>query len=159
MPYLHSSAAGHTHTRALAAFHAEHDLLLTPTLAEPPVRIGAMDASPLLRTAVRAVLRVHAQRFLAATGVIEREALRNLAATPFTPLANLTGRPAISLPLHWTGAGLPLGVQFVGAPGSEGMLIRLAAQLEAARPWAGRFTAAFPRVPPETARRPVRAVL
>jgi Asp-tRNA(Asn)/Glu-tRNA(Gln) amidotransferase A subunit family amidase len=79
--------------------------------------------------------------------VIEREALRNLAATPFTPLANMTGRSAISVPLHWTGAGLPLGVQFVGEPGSEGLLIRLAGQLEAARPWADRFPAACPPAP------------
>jgi amidase len=151
LPYLRSSAAGHTYTRALTAFHTRHDLLLTPTLAEPPVRVGAMDAPPLLRAAVRAIVRVHGQRLLAATGVIEREALRNLAATPFTPLANMTGRPAISLPLHWTPAGLPLGVQFVGAPGSEGLLIRLAGQLEAARPWAGRFPAAFPSAVTEAA--------
>jgi amidase len=135
--YLSASAAGHAHTRALAAFHAEYDLLLTPTSAEPPVRVGAMDAPPWLRAAIRAIVRARAGRLLAATGAIEREALRNLAATPFTPLANMTGRPAISVPLHWTAAGLPLGVQLVGAPGSESLLIRLAAQLEAAGP--GRF--------------------
>jgi amidase len=154
--YLRASAASHTHTRALTAFHADYDLLMTPTLAEPPVRIGAMDAPPWLRAAVRVIVRTRTQRLLAATGAIEREALWNLTATAFTPLANLTGRPALSLPLHWTGTGLPMGVQFVGAPGSEGLLVRLAAQLEAARPWVDRFPPLFAPPRPERAHRPVR---
>jgi amidase len=54
---------------------------------------------------------------------------------PFTPLQNATGQPAISLPLHWNKANLPVGVQFVGRFGEEALLIRLAAQLEKAKPW------------------------
>jgi Asp-tRNA(Asn)/Glu-tRNA(Gln) amidotransferase A subunit family amidase len=57
---------------------------------------------------------------------------------PYTQLANLTGRPAISLPLHWTSDGLPLGVQFVAPLAGESLLVRLAAQLEQAVPWAER---------------------
>ncbi|MFO7165604.1 MAG: amidase family protein, partial [Mycolicibacterium hassiacum] len=63
---------------------------------------------------------------------------KNLAWVPYTQLANITGRPAISLPLHWTDDGLPLGVQFVAPLGGESLLIRLAAQLEQAMPWADR---------------------
>jgi amidase len=57
---------------------------------------------------------------------------------PFTPVWNVTGQPAISLPLHQSGAGLPIGVQLVGAPAAEDVLLSLSAQLEEARPWASR---------------------
>jgi amidase len=57
---------------------------------------------------------------------------------PYTQLANLTGRPAMTVPLHWTADGLPIGAQFVGRLGADGALLRLAAQLERARPWAER---------------------
>ena len=58
--------------------------------------------------------------------------------TPFTAAFNVTGQPAVSLPLHWTDEGLPIGVQLVGPPLGDALLLRVAAQLEAARPWAER---------------------
>ena len=57
---------------------------------------------------------------------------------PYTPPFNMSGQPAISLPLHWNDAGLPIGVQLVAAYGREDVLVRVAAQLEAAHPWADR---------------------
>ena len=93
------------------------DLLLTPTLAEPPVRLGeiandtANPYAPLVRSG---------------------------AFVPFTPAYNMSGQPAISLPLYWNAAGLPIGIQLVAAYGREDLLIQVAAQLEAARPWADR---------------------
>ena len=76
-------------------------------------------------------------------GPLLRKALNQLADevgfefAAYTPVANITGQPAMSVPLHWNAAGLPIGAQFVGRFGAEGTLFRLAA-LERARPWAGR---------------------
>lgn len=60
------------------------------------------------------------------------------AFVPFTPTFNITGQPAVSLPLHWTDEGIPVGVQLVAADAREDVLVRVSAQLEAARPWADR---------------------
>ncbi|EHN12585.1 6-aminohexanoate-cyclic-dimer hydrolase [Patulibacter medicamentivorans] len=126
------------HVRRLAEFHAGHDLLLTPTLATPPPRIGEFDLPLPVQRLSDLVLRTRTGGLLRHVGLVDRMIDENLGWVPYTQLANLTGRPAASVPLHWTAAGLPLGVQFVAAPGGEGLLLRLAAQLEAARPWADR---------------------
>jgi Asp-tRNA(Asn)/Glu-tRNA(Gln) amidotransferase A subunit family amidase len=63
---------------------------------------------------------------------------KNLRWVPYTQLANLTGRPALTVPMHWTPDGLPMGAQFTGQLGDEALLLQLAAQLEQARPWFDR---------------------
>jgi amidase len=128
----------HEHVRGLAAFHQNYDLLLTPTLAEPPPRIGQFDTPRALQPIARLLLRTHTTRLLPRLGAVDKMINDNLGWVPYTQLANLTGRPAASVPLHWTVDGLPLGVQFVAAPGGEALLLRLASQLEAAQPWAQR---------------------
>jgi amidase len=102
--------------RRIVAFWNEVDVVLTPTLALPPVPIGWQEA---------------------VEGAIP-QLRRNTEFTPFTAIANWTGLPAMSLPLHWTGDGLPIGVQAIGPPAGEALLLSLAAELEAARPWAHR---------------------
>jgi Asp-tRNA(Asn)/Glu-tRNA(Gln) amidotransferase A subunit family amidase len=128
----------HEHVRRLAEFHQSYDLLLTPTTATPPPRIGAFNLSPLLRKAEELVLSVRAGGLLRLTPIVDQVINDNLGWVPYTQLANLTGRPAMNVPLHWTGDGLPMGVQFVGRLGAEGQMIRLASQLEQAQPWAHR---------------------
>jgi Asp-tRNA(Asn)/Glu-tRNA(Gln) amidotransferase A subunit family amidase len=122
----------HAHVRRLAAFHAQHDLLLTPTTATPPPRVGAFDLAAPLVLAQKALLRARVGSLLRFTPLVDQLVDENLGWVPYTQLANLTGRPAMSVPLHWTADGLPIGVQFVGRLGSDGVLLRLAAQLEQA---------------------------
>jgi len=99
------------------------DLLLTPTLAAPPLPIGGLygDQGDGIDPANPMAPSIRAGRFVA-----------------FTPQFNASGQPAISLPLHWNDDGLPIGVQLVAAYGREDVLIRIASQLEAAAPWADR---------------------
>ena len=124
------------HTAKLAVFHAQYDLLLTPTLSRPPIRIGELDTPGPLRLLGRAITSVRGGgRILQTMGAVRSAMRANLAWVPYTQLANLTGRPAMSVPLHWTSDDIPLGVQFVGPLGSEPLLISFAAQLERAAPW------------------------
>ena len=127
------------HVLALARFHRDHDYFMTPTLATPPLRVGATETPPLFQRASRIIAKVHGGRLLSMSGVLDDLISENLGWVPYTQLANLTGRPAISVPMHWTADGLPLGVQFVGRLGSDGALLALAAQLERAVPWVHRY--------------------
>ncbi|MGC7100199.1 amidase [Amycolatopsis lurida] len=128
----------HEHTRRLAEFHESYDFLLTPSTATPPPRIGAFDTPEPVRKLQRGLLTAGAAGLLRFTPIVDRLIHENLSWVPYTQLANLTGRPAVSVPLYWTADGLPIGAQFVGRLGADGALLRLAGQLEKARPWVER---------------------
>ena len=108
-----------TITRQMAGFFDTYDLLMTPTIARPPAPLGTVDLN-------------HAGE--------DTQAIMDRLYSYFcyTPLINLTGQPAISLPLHWTADGLPVGVHFVARFGAEDVLLRLAGALEVAAPWRNR---------------------
>jgi Asp-tRNA(Asn)/Glu-tRNA(Gln) amidotransferase A subunit family amidase len=129
------------YVHAITRFHEQWDYFLTPTIARKPVYIGELDTAPSLQKAARAMHFARGGKLMLKTGIVEQMIEENLGWVPYTQMANLTGRPAINVPLYWTDDGLPLGVQFNGALGSDGALLQLAAQLEEARPWAGRFPA------------------
>ncbi len=115
--YLLALQDGQRIARQVAQFMAEWDVWLTPTLGEPPLKLGAFEGP---------------------AGKPLEGMRRSITFAAFTPLCNLTGQPAASLPLHWSAEGLPIGVQLIGRFGDETTLFRLAAQLEQARPWSHR---------------------
>jgi amidase len=123
--YLEAMEYAQAGTRRAAAWWEEgHDLLLTPTMAVPPGEIGTMGSGADDEDPLMPIVR----------------------ATPyavFTAGFNVSGQPAISLPLHWSDAGLPIGVQLVARYGREDLLIRIASQLEQAAPWAERRPPVF----------------
>jgi amidase len=121
--------------RTMGRFHQTYDLYLTPTTAQPPAQIGELQPKPYEIAALKMLNRMELGCLLRRSGIIERIAFQNLARTPFTQLANFTGQPAMSVPLHWTREGLPCGVHFTARIGDEATLFRLAAQLEQASPW------------------------
>ena len=118
--YAEAMAASVAFTRRLSTFWEDHDLLVTPTLGQLPPLIGELTPPADDPFATQA---------------------RTAQLVPFTTHFNVSGQPAISLPLHVSAGGLPVGVQLVAAYGREDVLIRVAAQLEEAAPWAGRRAA------------------
>jgi amidase len=106
-------------SRQVGAFFEKVDLLVTPTIARLPAPLGELNQNREGMTAMEWTRQI-------------------FSYVPFTPLFNVTGQPAISLPLHWSAGGLPVGVQLAGHFGDEATLLRLAAQLEQARPWAAK---------------------
>jgi amidase len=98
---------------------AQYDVLLMPTVAQPPVPIG----------------------YFRETDDPAEEFERLKQFTPWTAVFNMTGQPAVNVPLHWSPDGLPIGVMLVGRPADEATLISLSAQLEEARPWRERHPA------------------
>ncbi len=125
--------------RAIGEFFVGFDLLLTPTLARPPIPIGELQPTGLKKLLIAAIGRAEAGWLLGWLGAIAPLARQAFEFTPYTMPFNVTGQPAMSVPLHWSTAGLPIGMQFVGRFGEEAMLFQLAGQLEAAKPWADRL--------------------
>jgi len=116
---LNAVAYGNVLSRQFGAFFEKVDVLVTPTIPRLPAPLGELNQNR--------------------SGMTGMEWTRQVFAfVPFTPIFNTTGQPAISLPLHWTSGGLPVGVQIAGRFGDEATLFRLASQLEQARPWAGK---------------------
>ncbi|MEF8889105.1 MAG: amidase family protein, partial [Desulfohalobiaceae bacterium] len=121
--------------RSMGRFHQEYDILLTPVLAGPVPRIGETGPSRGQRLGLDLIQSLGLSRLLSWAGTVERTALVSLARMPFTQVANLTGQPAMSLPLHRGSDGLPCGVHCIAALGGETTLFRLAGQLERVKPW------------------------
>jgi amidase len=132
-----------TVSRSIGRFFESYDLLLTPTLSQPPVPIGSLQPPSSQMPLIRLIGQLNAGWLLNALGVIKPLAAQTFDFIPYTPVFNVTGQPAMSVPLYWNEAGLPIGMHFVGRFGDEATLFRLAGQLERAQPWFDRAPADF----------------
>jgi amidase len=135
--YLQTSA------REVARFCEGYDLLLTPTLSQPPVKIGSLQPAASEKALISLIGSFDGGGLLKAMGIIKPLAAQTFEFMPWTPVFNVTGQPAMSVPLHWNVDNLPIGMHFVGKFGDEATLFRLAGQLEQARPWADKVPQGF----------------
>ncbi len=130
-----------TAAAAFARFMQNYDVILTPTLAAAPIRLGELQLTRSETTQIEILGRLRSRPLIRAAA--EKIASRLYDWLPYTPVFNLTGQPAISLPLFWNDDGLPIGTQFAARLGGEDTLLRLASQLEIARPWWNRHAPLF----------------
>lgn len=119
--------------RSMGRFFSKYDLLITPTLAHPPSRVGELALKPVEEAGLALLRRAPSRTLLKLT--LESLAANSLEKTPNTMLFNMTGQPAMSVPLGASPEGLPIGVQFAAPLGDEELLFSVAGQLERANPW------------------------
>jgi len=125
--------------RGMGAFFQRYDLLLTPTLGKPPVPHGALQPKPGEELMLTVFGALRAGGLMKRLGAVSQAAATVFDFIPYPPLFNVTGQPAMSVPLWWNSEGLPIGVQLAARFGDDATLFRVAGQLERARPWAGRW--------------------
>jgi amidase len=128
-------------SRRIGAFFERFDVLLTPTVARPPFPIGELQPTRGERIQFRVVAGLRWGWLLRTLDAVGQAAAKTFDFIPYTPVFNITGQPAMSVPLEWNEAGLPIGLHFAGRYAQDATLFRLAGQLEQARPWKDRWPA------------------
>ncbi len=123
-------------SKTFAAYFDRYDIMLSPVLAQPPLRIGQNRLRGTEKFVMRIAEKLNSPRLKKA--LLRAIAAKNFAFASFTAPFNMTGQPAMSVPLFWTPEGLPIGIQFASKLGSDGLLLRLARQLEIAHGWESR---------------------
>ncbi len=117
-------------------FSKGYDVIMSPVLAAPPLRIGQNAPTSSEKVAMQVVKGLQSPWLM--KSVMKAMAAKSFAFAPYTAQFNITGQPAISVPLGWSSEGLPIGIQFAGKLNADGLLLRLARQLELSQPWADR---------------------
>lgn len=133
---LEAQVTMHRTAREVADFFETHDLFVSPAVGRPPARIGELLPTSGESTQLAALRTLNLRPLLDIA--LSKMGDSKLSWTPNTQLFNQTGQPAMSVPLHWNDAGLPIGVQFASRFGDEATLFRIGAALEEAAPWADR---------------------
>ncbi len=128
----------------MSAMHREYDVVLTPTVATPPLPSHALDPNFMERSIMRLLIKTGLARSISSDRFLNSVIHKSLYQTPFTPIANITGQPAMSVPLYWDRNGLPHGAHFMAAESNDRTLFALAAELEAAHPWRDKIPDALP---------------
>ena len=121
--------------RQIGQFFEDYDVLMTPTLATPPLVTGALVPQGAEAFAMKLLCSLNAGGLLQRLGGVDASVEKIFGFMPYTPLFNATGQPAMSVPLYWNDEGLPIGIHFVSRYSDEATLFRLAGQLEQAKPW------------------------
>jgi amidase len=124
--------------RTVAGALAGYDVLLTPTLGLPPPPLGSLKPAGVDKMLQDLIAGARLSPLLRLPALVQKIADKIYTFIPYTPLANVTGQPSMSVPTYWNRDGLPIGTMFTGRFGDEATLLRLAAQLEAERPWRDR---------------------
>jgi amidase len=117
-----------------------YDLYLTPATASVAPKNGEIKLPHWQKPILKSLLKLGKAHLLAQGKLVDRIVKENLTWVPFTQLANITGLPAMSVPLYWNTDKLPLGSQFIAPFAREDVLLQLAAQLEKAQPWFNRYS-------------------
>ncbi|MFD2937139.1 amidase [Spirosoma flavum] len=124
-----------TLNRSMGQLHETYDLFLTPTLPRPPIAIGTFQNTSSEQRLLKLVDSLGGLKYMNGSKTVSDLAERSLGYISFTVITNMTGQPSMSVPLHWSADGLPIGVMFAAKIGDEATLFRLAGQLEQAQPW------------------------
>ncbi len=137
--YIHNLNNWGLYSTQMNIFFEKYDLYLTPTTASVAPKNGEIATPAWQKPILKGLLKLGKAHYLAQGKLVEKMVQDNLSWVPFTQLANVTGLPAMSVPLYWNKHGLPLGSQFIAPFGREDRLLQLAAQLEQAQPWMPQY--------------------
>lgn len=139
LDYIHNLENWGKYTAQMNAFFQNYDLYLTPSTATTAPENGQIQTPGWQKTILKGLLRLDKAHLLAQGKMVDQIVTENLKWVPFTQLANITGLPAMSVPLYWDKANMPLGSQFIAPFAREDVLLQLASQLERVQPWFYRY--------------------
>jgi amidase len=135
----HSFGVWERARKSMSTLHQQFDVILTPAVATRPLESNALDPNAFEKLAMRVMVATGLGKKAVNKQSLDMAIDKSLYITPFTPIANITGQPAMSVPLYWDRDSLPHGAQFMADVGEDGVLLMLARQLEDAYPWGNKI--------------------
>lgn len=123
----------------MAELHQQYDVILTPTVATPPLAHRALDPNGIEKLLMHFMIKTGLGKYILNNQFLDTLIHKSINQTPFTPIANITGQPAMSVPLYWDNHNIPHGAQFMAIEGNDSLLFQLASQLEQLAPWKNKI--------------------